>query len=312
MYGALDEKITKLHTADDGCIWFCRGADEVKNSECKLDDFLRLPVANGFGNVFRLLGVARNAELIASLYVRRKDREVRAIHVAGPNTLAVPEELRNPELAILRMRSLASSPAAGGWHEVSMADYPTYALIARMARNKEDFDDAVATYLRLHPAYKALQFIPTLCPASVAYVLSRIVDPRWFVFPGRHGAETKLLLFLGLTPQVQKRVSVADALLTTARDVRCTYVLNSWKTASPDSVDLKNPANFLYRIWRAAGGGWRGDLRASQTFIRYLRDNWLAGLDSRIGPADGLFAPDLFFRLPAEAAHFRDHMSRTD
>lgn len=309
MYGVLDEAITKLHVAADGCVWFCRGAEAAENSECKIDDFLRQPIVSGFGNIFRLLGVARNAELIASLYVRRKDREVRAVQVAGPNTLLSPDEVNDPELAILRMRSLSSSPAAGGWHNVDMADYPTYALIARMARNNADFDTAAATYLRLHPAYKALSFIPTICPTAVANVLVRIIDPRWFVFPGQKNASSKLLLFLGLSPKVQRRVSKSGMLLTALRDVRCTYVLSSWKTVDPAEVDMKNPANFLYRIWQAAGGGWRGDLRASQAFVRYLRDNWLAGLDPRVGVSDGLFAPDLYFKMPAEIAHYREHMS---
>jgi hypothetical protein len=66
----------------------------------------------------------------------------------------------------------------------------------------------------------------------------------------------------------------------------------------------------LYRIHAAARGGDKGDLRASQAFIRYLRYNWLSGLESRKGAKDGLFAPNLFFKTPAERAAYLEHMSK--
>lgn len=309
MYGARDENVTKLHTDSAGYIWFCRGAEAVENSTRKLDEFLRQPIASGFGNIFRLLGVARNAELIAALFTRRKHNEVRAVEVAGPNALAGPGEIDNPALTILRLRSLIAAPAAGGWHEVTMSDYPTYALIARMHRNSFSFDETVANYLRLHPAYYALCFIPTLNPAATAQLLMHIVDPRWFVCVSQTRQRDKLGLFLGLTPAIQQEVSAATGLLTRRRALRCAQVLNSWKTVAPSEVAVEKPENFLYRIWQQAGGGWRGDLRASQAFVAYLRDNWLASLDKRIGTTDGLFAPDHYFKTPAERLAFKQYMA---
>jgi hypothetical protein len=86
--------------------------------------------------------------------------------------------------------------------------------------------------------------------------------------------------------------------------------LSAWKTKDYDEVDIKDPANFLYRIWHTAGGGKKGDLRASQAFLRYVHDNWLAGLEQRTGVRDGLFAPDLFFKRAAECDAYRTHMAK--
>ena len=309
MYKVRDELVTKLHTAVAGNIWYCRGNESVTDSGLKIDEFLRLPLASGFGNIFRLLGTAQNAELIAALYTRRKHNEVRAVEVAGPNAVPGAGEPEKPVLIIMQLRSLMASSAAGGWHEVTMLDYPTYALIARLQRNHATFDEAVENYLRLHPAYYALSFIPTLCPIALAQLLVSIVDPRWFVYPETRDSAGKLFLFLGLTPAVQKKVSDSKALISRVRAVRAAHVLNSWKTVAPEDIDIKKPENFLYRIWYDAGGGWRGDLRASQAFIRYMRDNWLAGLDKRVGRSDGLFAPDIYFKTPEEMVAFKRHMA---
>jgi len=309
MYVARDEHITKLHTAVDGKIWYARGVDAVTCSDREIDDFLKLPLASGFGNIFRLLGVAQNAELIAALYTRRKHNEVRAVEVAGPNSLPGGSASDNPVLTILQLRALIASSAAGGWHEVTMSDYPTYALIARLQRNHATFDEAAENYLRLHPVYYALSFIPTLCSLSLSQLLVSIVDPRWFAHPELRDSVGKLFLFLGLTPSVQKKVSDNKALIKSARAIRAAHVMNSWKTTDPDDIDIKKPENFLYRIWHEAGGGWRGDLRASQAFVRYMRDNWLAGLDKRVGRADGLFAPDIYFKTPEEMVAFKRHIA---
>jgi hypothetical protein len=310
MFGTQDETVIKLHTARDGHVWYSLGIGPVKNSEQIVDSFLMSPIVSSFGLVFRLLGVPQNAELICALYARRYKGEVRAIEIAGPNILNSPDELEDPAVTILRMRSVVSSPACGGWHELSMRDYPTYAMLSRLVRNNFVFDDATNSYFHLHPAYRALSFIPTLHAESAAKMLIAIVDPRWYVERRRPERVKKLELYMGLTPTTQKRVSNVKQLLTKSRDLRCDSVLRAWKSQDADSVDLKNPANFLYRIHAAAGGGYRGDLRASQTLLRYLHYNWLAGVENRSGVRDGLFAPNLFFKTPTEIEAYTRHMQK--
>ena len=207
------------------------------------------------------------------------------------------------------MRLSALAAAAGGWHQMTTHDYPTYAMLARMARMNFAFDEAAQAYLQLHPVYKALTFIPSVSPDAAAQLLTTIVDPRFYVDKRLPERAAKLELFLGLTPQIQARVSDRSCILKRNREFRCAAVLATWKTQPAEAVDQAVPANFLYRIHAAAGGGHRGDLRASQAFIRYLRHNWLAGLETRHGLKDGLFAPNLFFKTPAEIETYKEHMA---
>jgi hypothetical protein len=42
--------------------------------------------------------------------------------------------------------------------------------------------------------------------------------------------------------------------------------------------------------------------------LRYLNDNWLSALEIRKGVKDGLFAPNLYFKSPAEIESYAYHM----
>lgn len=303
-----DENTIKLHTDKDGNIWYSKGVSTPQNSNKLVDTFLLSPVTHGMGLIFRMLGIAENSELISSLFIRYTKGEVRSIQVAGPNALVNPAVLDDPFATIAQLRCVTTAPSCGGWRHLSANDYPTYALVARLQRNKFLFDKTVETYLRLHPAYKALSFIPTLSPEFVAQLLVTIIDPRWYVLAQGGDTKSKIDLFCGLTPQTQKKVSNPAQLVARPRELRCQLVLSSWKTVDPAAVDHKKPENFLYRIWTNCGGGWRGDLRASQAFLRYAVGNWLEAIDRRPGKKDGLFAPDLFFKTPAEKESFLAHM----
>jgi len=304
-----DETAIKLHTAKDGKVWYAASINTAQNSGQILDAFLLSPVVNGTGLRVRILGVPQNAELITAMYLRRHKSEVVSIEVAGPNICESPEELDDPETVLFRMRSTALTSACGGWHQVSEADYLTYALIGRLNRTGNTFDSVTTTYFRAHPVHRALSYIPTLSWAHAAQVMKLVVDPRWYVDRRAPERQGKLELFMGLTPATQKRVSDATKLLVRPRELRCSAVLEAWKTRHPGAVDLADPRNFLYRIHKAAGSGIKGDLRASQAFLRYLRYNWLDAADRRKGAKDGLFAPDLFFKTPTERETYERYMN---
>ena len=302
-----DEVTIKLHTAENGHVWYSKAISPPTDSKQIVDEFMLSPVLEGMGLCVRVLGMPQNAELISALYLRRYKNEVRALEVAGPQLLHACDN--DPKLVIIKMRELTAAPACGGWHPLSMLDYPTYAMLARMRRTNFVFDDAANTYYHLHPVYRSLLFIPTIDSAEVAKLLTTIIDPRWYVDLRMPERSSKLELFLGLTPKTQTRVADLTQILKRSREFRCSNVLACWKTVDPDTVDLTAPANFLYRVYKAAGGGAKGDLRASQSFVRYLRYNWLAGLESRVGVKDGLFAPDLFFKSSAEVESYTQHMA---
>lgn len=310
MVNTPDENIIKLYTATDKRVWYSVGIGPPVNSNQLVDEFLLAPVIHGTGTVVRVIGMAQNAELISALYLKRNNKELRSVEIAGPNILHEAAELHEPSIVLSRMRSVDIAAAAGGWHTLSLHDYPTYAMLARMLRNQFIFDDAAETYFHIHPARKALLFIPTVAEPDAAKLLTTIIDPRWYVDRRSPDRAAKLELYLGLTPQTQARVSQPACLVTKAREFRCQTVLSTWKTQPPEAVDAQAPANFLYRVYNAAGGGAKGDLRASQAFIRYLRYNWLAALETRAGVKDGLFVPNMFFKTPAECAAYDEHMSK--
>jgi hypothetical protein len=304
-----DEQIIKLHTAENGHVWYSVGIGPPINSELIGDAFLNSAVISGMGVTVRILGLPQNAELITALYLRRHKREVHAVEVAGLNVLHSQAELTDPVAVLRRMRAVDISSASGGWHTLSVHDYPTYAMLARMLRTNFVFDEPAKAYFQIHPVRKAAQFIPTLSDPDTAKLLTTIVDPRWFVdrrSPDRTG---KLELYLGLTPHVQKRVADSTVMLHKHREFRCASVLAAWKTKSPEEVDLHEPANFLYRICVKNKDKALGDLRASQAFVRYLRYNWLDALNSRKGVHDGIFVPSMFFKTPAECAAYETHMA---
>lgn len=310
MSAVTDEVALKIHTDEDGIVWYSLGIGGVHNTGLIADTFLLQPVLHGFGIRARLLGTPRNAELITQLYLRRRKNEVVSVEVAGPNICESPDELRDPALVLLRMRGTQLSSACGGWHPVNEKDFLTYALLARMQRTHFQFDTATQAYLQAHPVYHAMTLIPTLDPERLAQLLIDIIDPRWYVDRRAPERASKLELYLGLTPRIQAAVSNPDALLKRPRELRCAVALGTWKTQSYHDVDTQDPKNWLYRVYAAAGGGPRGDLRATQAMIRYLRYNWLDALERRPGVRDGLFAPELYFRTPAEIETYREHMKQ--
>jgi len=303
---SVDDIALKLHAGPNGTIWYSSGFGAPRDSGQTADTFLSSSVCSG-GNVrVRLLGIPANADTITALYLRLASKDIAAIDIAGPNICESQAELADPELVLHRMRSTSLTSAVGGWHKMTQVDYFTYSLISRLQKSNDVFDTQAALYLHAIPVYRALSFVPTLSNNQAAQLIKTIVDPRWYVdrrIPDRQG---KLDLFMGLTPGAQQTVSRLR-LIHKTRDLRCALVLTTWKTVAEDVVDLTDPRNFLYRIQKNSGGGWRGDLRASQALLRYLRYNWLETLEQRSGPRDRLFAPELFFKTPSEIESYLQH-----
>ena len=302
-----DETTIKIHTDDNGYVWYSDGVGQPQNSEKTTEEFLRSAVVNKLSAQVRLLGVSRNANLIVEFFKRRQKKEIADIQLAGPNGCVA--DLHDPAHILLRMRALILSPSCGGWHSMTLGEYATYMLLAQMQKNQFEFTVESSTYFKLNPLYKLFTFIPAMNETACAALLTTIVDPRWYVDVRMPDRSSKIELFLGLTPKVQRIVSDTQRVITKKRDIRCAMVLNCWKTRKPDEIDFNAPREFLWRVWRAAGEGAAGDLRASQTFVRFLRLNWLDYLDTRRGKKDGIFVPTRFFKTPEEIQAFKSHMT---
>jgi hypothetical protein len=295
-----DETSFKLHTAPDGIVWYASGINPTESSHQDAESFLTSNIISRVNLNVRLLGIPQNADLIVNLYARKRKRELGTIYVAGPNVCESMLELNDPFVTVRRMRSVFVAASCGGWHELSDADAAVYSLISRMQRSNDWFDVLGRVYFESHPLFKGLNAVGGLSYKNTASLMALIVDPRWYVDRRRPDNPGKLCLYLGLTPKTQGRVSDCKKIVSKGRDLRCAMVLSCWKTQSPDTVDFDAPENFLWRIWQAAGGGVKGDLRASQAFVGYVRDKWLDALVSRQGLREELFLPDKFFKTTAE------------
>lgn len=309
MYYSSDESSLKIYVADDGHVWVASGLDAPHNTGQIVETFLFSSPLLRIGTNTRILGVPQNAELITSLYLRKRQRQLATILIAGPNVCESPQELRDPYTVLMRMREAYLTTACGGWHAITDADYAVYALISKANRDADWFDISGRAFYEAHPAYPALNFIGGISHKDAAMLLTMIVDPRWYADRRIPDKASKLELYLGLTPKIQRRVSDDTKLIRGGRDLRCATVLNCWKNTHPGAANYDLPANFLWRVWRAAGGGAKGDLRASQAFIRYLRMNWLDALVQRTGVRDHLFSPQQFFKSDAEREAYIQHMA---
>jgi hypothetical protein len=301
---AHDEISVKIHTAPDGIIWYSTGINPPECSGQILDTFLLSPVIGRLSTAVRILGVAQNAELISSLYLRKTRREIASVSVAGPNICESALELNDPVTALTRMREVYWAASRGGWHELSAPEYYIYALLARKLRHADWFDNATNMFYQSHPLYKVLNFIEGINHEHAVNLITTIIDPRWYVDRRRPDNPAKLNLYLGLTPKSQNRISNVKQLISKGRDFRCALVLNCWQTREAAEVDFDSPNNFLWRIWRKAGGGAKGDLRASQAFVHYLRSNWLEILTHKKLGANVFFLHDGFFKSDVERDAF--------
>lgn len=303
-----DETATRLHVDKSGIVWYARGLDAPQSSTRFVDTFTLTPICSGKSAVFRIIGSPQNAELISTLFVRYRQKEINSIEIGGPNIFDHNAQL-DPQQIVMRMSGVRIPASCGGWHEATFADYNMYGLLARLNRNGFTPDMPAKVYFASHPVAKILRFIPTLSEPAAALFAATVIDPRWFVDRRTTDFAKNAFNFLGLTPATQRRVSDPNALLTKAREIRCARVLAAWKSAetAPEQVDNQNPANFLYRIWRAAGGGPKGDLRASQAFVQYALANWLSALEQRAGVRDGLFAPNHYFKTVAEQKAYKQY-----
>jgi len=252
------------------------------------------------------LGISGNMDLILALYAKLKRRQLASVQLAGPLVCETKQELATPPVALLRMRQCRLAGSLGGWHDMLEGDYSAYALLANLKKSGR-WTEHARRLLEEHPAWVSLQFITQISPEYAGLTLAEIVDPRWYIDPRNPNRISKLESYLGLIPRIQPTCSVGD----TTYHRRCRYVLKTWKSLpEPTGETLRQPGNFLWRIWKNAGGGDRGDLRASQAFIAFLRHSWMDRIIGKSVRSCSLFSPDALFRTQLEIDAYTSHMTR--
>jgi hypothetical protein len=325
--GVTLDRVLKVHAAVDGGVWYAEGGGSPVDSRLSMAEFLAGDVCLRSLHV-RMVGSRDNAPLLVGLWQRKLRGTLHRLEVASPAVIGrTRNERRNPRLMLDRIRDTVADglPAVfGGWHEFSDTDFPAYYLAATEHRASECALERVEV-LTMHPAWRALSFIPHLAADRLASLLGEILDPRWYSSVREpRGSDiifvddsAKLHAFLGLKP-----ATMAGVLGLTEPDGegdRCRLVVDTWMTGQPDSGLAEWPGYFLWRRHRREQTQLKAVLRASQFFVDFLRLVWLDGLytDRTAGrpaapgkrPAtEGPFAPDHFFAVSDDAVSFGRHM----
>lgn len=297
-----DSTACKLHVAADGTVWFADGNQIPVGSGIKAGEFCNtLQRREGYLGV-RMLGTHNNAALVTMLH-RRCQRHGR-LEVASPSIGGSLTERAVIDRVFHRMRTCTLPPSLGGWHAVTDKDYPAYGLVVRFQHDRR-FNDHARQLLKCHPAWHDLRMLPTLDAEWAAWLLTFIIDPRWFIDLKNVNRVGRLKRYLGLTPR-HIATNLAGDPETSGPAARCRTVLGSWYNMGshdPGIADRSEPANFLWRIFDAAGGGVLGALRASQAFVVYLRHTWLQALSWH----PEIFVPEAFFKNTDEITAYKAH-----
>lgn len=271
MLRTTEDQIIKAHIGGDGRLWYADGTETPTPTDDE-SGFLSSLTSREPLHV-RVLGVHENASLIVKLYQQHcSPRREGRLEVASPLVCETSGERRNPEVALFRMRQCMLPASLGGWHKVDELDYPTYAIACQLQKDN-GFSEHAERLLITHPVWHDLQFLTTLDREHMAYVLSFILDPRWFVDFDNPNSIAKINNYLGLADNTMQLVT--NGIAPNARAVRCRTLLKAWQgTGCPEGGDFERPGSFLWRRWAHHGAGWRGNLAASKAFVSYFVRTW--------------------------------------
>jgi len=305
---ATDARAIKLHTDSSGIVWFADGDRVPMSSGNNVSDFV--PTLHGRSRLLvRVLGTPTNAALVMRLRALVEDNDGR-LEVASPVVCGGVMERTEPATALLRMRQNVNAASLGGWHKVTQADYATYALAAQLHRDMQ-FLDSSKHLLYRHPVWKHLSFVGGVSEEWAAWLISTIIDPRWYIDPDKPNRLSKLKSYLGLDPKTIQSV-LANNKPTTNREFNCRVTYATWAmSGAPDTYLLKSPENFIWRVYFGAGLGNKGALRASQKFIEFLTFTWLHALRTNTptyGAGQPIFIPEMLLKSPDEVSAYESHI----
>ena len=259
--------------------------------------------------VVRAMGSPGNSKLLLAMYERHKKAPVlakRQIWLASPSICHTEKVRTDPEEVLYRLwQPDTTARISANWHRMKSVDFNAYLLHLSVSNSNksEGINDKARVVFQYHPAFDALSFFEYVDVPSVIFLLSSVIDPRWYVHADRPNRLSKLLRFLGLT---LKNFDDSYSGPERYNYARASMVYSSWNGPVGRSVDYLSPRNFLWRIYRHYGGGALGNLRASEAFMRFVVLHWLQGLSDS---SRRLFDPTLFFKTNAEIVAYNTHMT---
>lgn len=188
-----------------------------------------------------------------------------------------------------------ASRISANWRIVDSDLFNSYLL----STSVDEVSDKSSAIFRYHPTASIFKYLEAYDTSSCMKFVSEVLDPRWFLHPDRPHRMTRLNRFLGLTPRVFRAIFSGNATeMTGAHNISRAIVVNScWNVGDLDAVDCSAPRNFLWRIYRERGYGWKGALAASTSFVRFIGLQWR---DKLSGSRRNLFDPSVYFHSQEE------------
>ena len=246
----------------------------------------------------RLAGSFDNAALIDVLCTARSLGKIASVQVCTPMVAA----RAGGDMILGAMSYTGYAPSVGGWHEVTDGDLVSYQMAARPKQS--------SALLATHPCWRGLSFLRGLDPRSLAFIITKILDPRWFVdseHPERH---TRLRAFLGIDPlfirEVQKQPPTKD---DCARKKRCAATLACvLPRERPSDEELASDSGwyFVRRLLEHMDRPVEMSMAVTaRHFVDFLCMVWLDELRRRAGSKQEHFVPEYFFRDAETALAYR-------
>lgn len=241
--------------------------------------------------VVRVLGTADNAALIMALHNYRLQHGLPTIKVGSPSLCRLNTSRPGDVLRQMQSEQLGYAPSVGGWHQLTPADYCSYALAHATHNAAGQYTEEMERQLLAHPAYRPLSFIPTLDKAWACQLLTEWLDPRFHVDPDEPDDLKALNRHMGLGRgsgvRCIKKI-LADNVNPQAESADLFWrAFVTYKTWSRGWVDLHaqdeiEPANFLMKVVQRVSADKEiavALVRASYVFLRYMKLTWLDALN---------------------------------
>ncbi len=299
-----EDTVLKVTLAPDGEVWYLDGDRLPCRSGATKPEFLDDHPARLNADRVRVVGSPQNAKLVLRLYELKLRDELTSVEVCSPLVCSTAQDRADPEKVLYSMRRWTAPSTMGGWHEVTRFDYVAYAMSLLHQQGAEP--QKLIEFLTEHPAYPSLSF-PYADHLALAKLVATVIDPRWYVDPAAPDRPGKLYAYLGLDPATQKGDGSGRNKYLHARN---RLVRDVWTVPG---ADLKRPNTFVQRFRSTVetkGEEWRGDLRASQKLVNYVRQVMMDALypmPNRWG--ESLFVPGHFFKQGAEEFAYTSHVA---
>jgi hypothetical protein len=305
----------RLHTDDQGIVWCGQNGVRAFCSGLPPAEFVRRQVFRDARQV-RLLGVPENSALVLKSHeeVKRSNKkDRRRVFLGSPKVCHREAFRRDPVFVLQQMwQSDQTAKLPGSWHLLNEKDYNTFLMVHALRSQGGQIGTLAENAVRYHPIWQAITFLPEFHVESAIKLACEIVDPRWYNDSRRPGRVQALLMHLGIEPaniQAFAGIIPPEATPGCRNWKRAELVLKAWNGLDYGrQMDLDEPRNFLWRIYRDNGGGAKGLLKASKAFVQFIRLVWLQELAA--SPKREVFCPEIYFKHDCELQAWRKHRER--